>query len=94
MFHASESDVEAENVPVRARLPAALHFLRQECTCERRSCFQQFKDVADQVQSKRDEFKNLPRHEKARVLTKTMDGNFMFVVVCMVGFKWGFVGVF
>ena len=74
MFHASESDAEPENVPARARLPAALQFLRHECTCTRRICFQQFKDVADQVQSKRDEFKHLPRLEKARVLTKTMDG--------------------
>ena len=60
LFVASDSD----DAGPAAKLPHGLDFLRKECSCQLRVCFQQFKNLAEQVQRKRHAFRLLPPNEK------------------------------
>lgn len=66
MLLASDSDGEHRDA-AEPHLPRDLGFLRQECQCQLRVCFKQFRNEPDRVQRKREEFRCLPPHEKAWV---------------------------
>lgn len=74
---ASDSDDCERKEPEHVKLPPDFSFLRKECLCKSRICFQQFRHQADQVQEKRNEFRNLPRHQKAK-FAKHVDQNHMY----------------
>ena len=49
-------------------LPSDVAFLQQSCSCKRLTCLRQFLDMGEAVRAKRQEFKDLPDHKKARVV--------------------------
>ena len=73
MFFASDDEGPSSKQPGPVRrsrssvdpVPKDLAFLQKSCNCKRRNCLQQFLDMTEAVQSKRNEFKAMPPHKKA-----------------------------
>lgn len=61
-----------------APMPSDLAFLQQSCSCKRLTCLRQFLDMGEMVRAKRQEFKDLPDHKKARVLEMDRQDLFHF----------------
>lgn len=80
-FAASDSDAEPETA-VPGQLPRGLEFLRQQCFCELKVCYRQFISFAGDVQTKRDEFKCLPPHEKANFVAKSFHFRSKLLKLC------------
>ena len=66
MFFASDDEAPAAQSSTALVPKGELAFLSQPCTCQKRTCYQQFLSQGAGVLAKRAQFKNLPSHEKVQ----------------------------